>query len=474
MNRVKIVATIGPASAHAGKLRELKDAGMAIARLNGSHATLDWHAETIRLIRETLPDVPILLDIPGRKIRTAQLSFEPSFQAGDIIILTTEPNHTGNPKISIGSQTLHRHVSVGDRIVADDGTLHFDVAALDGPDIHCHALVPGKLKSRKGINVPGVDLGAALVTDRDREMMAFAREKGVDFVGISFVESAAHVAAIRELTGGTWPRIISKIENRGGIDNMEAVVAVTDGVMIDRGDLSVETEYQMLAIYQKQILDCARAHGKPVIVATEMLHSMIENPFPTKAEVSDISNAVLDGCAATMLSGETAVGNYVVDAVRVMATVSKTVDAFWQDKHNSAPDRAGVVSVPQAMEGAVELICRELPISKIVAITLGGYAARMVSARRPRQQIIAVSNDPVAARSFNLLAGTTGVYMDVNINRTSSEHIPIVLENLWRQGLLVDEDLVLVTGLTYPSPGDRMNLIETHYVKNLRDVFDWR
>lgn len=478
MTRTKIVATIGPASATAEMLRALSQAGMSVARLNGSHADLEWHAATIALIRDTLPGTPILLDIPGRKIRTVKLAVEPSFSKGDIIVLTTDVSHDGHHKVPVNYPRLHEDLTAGAVILADDGTLRFTVSKVVGKDIHCVAETPGTLRSRKGINVPYVKLRTELVTDRDRQMMTFAREHGVDFVGVSFVESAEHVEAIRALAGGDWPRIVSKIENQGGMDNMHAVIEATDAIMIDRGDLSVETELETLAMAQKLILKVAAQAGKPVIVATEMLHTMIVNSFPTKAEVSDITNAVLDGCAATMLSGETAVGAYPVEAVSVMRRIAESVETHLQASLDITPALSGgrdqqADSVPEAMAQAIALICRSLPITKIVALTRSGYAARTISALRPRQPIIAVSDDAMAARSFNLLGGTRGVYVAEPFSKTTTDYLPHCLKKLWRDGLLDDADLILVTAVTYPKSGNRMNLIETHRVRDLVETLNW-
>jgi len=477
MSRTKIVATIGPATNTAGALKALNGAGMSVARLNGSHADLDWHAAAIALIRETLPGTPVLLDIPGRKIRTQQLAHEPSFAKGETVILTTDSGHDGSVKVPVNYDRLHDDMELGATVLADDGTLRFTVSRIDGRDIHCTAETPGTLKSRKGINVPFVKLKTELVTERDRKMMQFARDNGVDFVGISFVESAAHVESIRALAGGDWPRIVSKIENRGGMDNMDEVIAATDAVMIDRGDLSVETDLETLAVAQKTILLSASKAGKPVIVATEMLHTMIENSFPTKAEVSDITNAVLDGCAATMLSGETAVGRHPIEAVTVMRKVAIAAETHLQQTLDGpgpgAAANGALETVPEAMADAIALLSRSLPVTKIVAVTRSGYAARTVSALRPRQPILAVSDDAMAARSFNLIAGTTGYHAPEPFSRTSTEYLPLCLQMLWRQGAIADDDLILVTALTYPQPGNRMNLIETHRVADLRATLGW-
>jgi len=273
MAHTKIVVTIGPATCNRESLLALAEAGMSVARLNGSHADTEWHRTAIQLIRSLLPNLPILLDIPGRKIRTVSLAHEPHFAAGDKIVLTTDVSFDGHTKVPVNYKSLHADVKPGDIIVADDGTLRFSVEAVEGLDIICRATRCGTLRSRKGINVPFVKLNTSLITQRDRQVVAFACELGVDFVGISFVESAAHVHAIRELVGGKTPQILAKIENQGGMDHLDEVVDAADAIMIDRGDLSVETSLETLVIYQKRIIDVARSKGKPVIVATEMLNS---------------------------------------------------------------------------------------------------------------------------------------------------------------------------------------------------------
>lgn len=472
MKSTKIVCTIGPRTESVEAIRALVDAGMDVARLNGSHNSLDWHATTIKRIRDVAPHLPILLDIPGRKIRTTQLAHEPSFGIGDVIVLTTDIGHDGREKVPVNYERLHQDLTVGAVILADDGTLRFVVVKVEGQDIHCRATTAGQLKSRKGINVPFVKLQTAMITEHDRQMMAFAIKNGVDFIGISFVESAEHVNAIRSLCQEDRPRIVAKIENQGGLDRMHEIIEVTDAVMIDRGDLSVETNIENLALFQKRIIEASRAAAKPVIVATEMLHTMIGNPVPTKAEVSDISNAVLDGCAATMLSGETAIGKFPIEAVRTMRQVADAATIYFQDNADGRQIQVG--AVPHVISEAIALICRSLPITKIIAITRSGYAARTIAARRPRQPILAVSDDEFAARSFNLFSGVEGVYVDVPFSRTSIDHIAACIERLWRDGRLVDRDMVLVTAVGYPRSGNRMNLLQTHVVGDLVETLGWR
>ncbi len=472
MSATRIVCTIGPATDKPEAVRALAEAGMNVARLNGSHNTLDWHAGTIRLLRATVPEIPVLLDIPGRKIRTGMLAVEPRFAKGDRIVLTTEPGHDGSAKVPLTNDRLHLDLSTGDVILADDGTLRFTVEEVKGRDIVCRADCEGQLKSKKGINVPHVQLGGDLVTGRDREMLDFARAQGVDFVGVSFVESAAHIEAVRTLAGDKWPRIVSKVESRGGLEHLEEIAAATDAIMIDRGDLSVETGLEDVALMQKRILETGLRHGKPVIVATEMLHTMISNPFPTKAEVSDITQAVLDGCAATMLSGETAVGANPAAAVRLMRQVADAAERHVQARLDGMR-MASPEAVPNAMAEAAALLCRELPITKIVVFTRTGYSARLIAARRPRQPLLVVSNDQRAARSFNLIAGATGCCVKAPFSRTSTDHIAAGLEELFRSGRIARDDVLLVTGRSYPRAGNRMNAIQVHHVGDLAETLGW-
>ncbi len=475
MNRTKIVATIGPASRSEEQIAALVAAGMNIARLNASHSDLDWHAETIARLRRVAPEIPILMDIPGRKIRTTRLAHEPSFKTGERIILTTDTSHDGTEKIPVNYAALHEDLSAGNTILADDGTLRFTVESVEGQDITCIAENDGSLRSAKGINVPFVTLRTELVTDRDQMMVKFAEENTVDFIGISFVESADHVNRIRSLTNGVSPRILAKIENQGGLNNMTEVIDAADAIMIDRGDLSVETNIKQLALFQKRILAAATQGAKPVIVATEMLHTMIENPFPTKAEVSDITNAILDGAAATMLSGETAAGRYPVEAVATMREIVDSASTHVQDRLDAETSESTLKpnSMPDAMRSAIGLLCRSLPITKIVAITRSGYAARMVSATNPKQPILAVSDDERMARSYNLLSGTKGIFVEIGFERKNTNHIPECLHALYQRGELNIDDVILVTAVSYPKSGNRMNLIETHAVGDLAETLGW-
>ena len=472
MPHIKIVATIGPATCNKASLLALAQAGFSVARLNGSHADLAWHRDAISLLRETLPHIPILLDIPGRKIRTKTLALEPRFQVGDRVVLTTDPDDPGTERTPVNYDRLHEDLQAGNIILADDGTLRFVVERIEGRNIVCIAQTAGVLRSRKGINVPFVKIKTETVTERDRQMVAFAKENGVDFIGISFVESATHVKAIKKLVGGPMPCVLAKVENQGGLDHLDEIVEIADAIMIDRGDLSVETSLAATAIHQKRIIASANRHGKPVIVATEMLHSMIESDTPTKAEVADITNAVLDGCSATMLSGETAVGRFPEKAVSTMREILET--ATGHIHQTRATKRSAQKSPPQAMEDAAALILSEIPITKIVAVTRSGYAARMLAARSVSQPILAISDDPALVRSFNLFAGVEGVLSLTPFPADSSDYIYNALRQLHTEGKLVSDDLVLVVSALYPYAGARMNTIQVHRVGVLQKAFQWK
>ncbi len=472
MSRIKIVATIGPKTADEASIVALTEAGMDVARLNGSHADLAWHSAAIKLIRAAAPATPILFDVPGRKIRTRQLTVEPTFDAGDEVTLTTGEGDGRDRRVGVTRDDFHQLLGVGDRILADDGCLSFTVLRVEGRDVICRAEIAGALRSAKGINVPALDLSAPELAECDLAALDFARAEAVDFVGISFVDGADLVDRVRGRLGPGGPRVVAKIESSNGLAHLEEVIGAADAVMVDRGDLSVETNLEGIALAQKRIVSAATRLGKPVIVATEMLHSMIESSVPTKAEVTDISNAILDGASALMLSGETAVGRFPVKAVETMRRVADVVAASVVPP---APDETddGSVSVPRAMGEAVALVSRMLAVTKIVAITRSGYAARVVANFRPRQEILVVTDDPATARTAGLLFGCRGVVVDVPFLRRSTDHIAACLEELWRRGLLVESDVVLVTSVGYPHSGRRMNLIQTHSVADLRDTLAW-
>ncbi|MDY7009303.1 MAG: pyruvate kinase [Planctomycetota bacterium] len=472
MNKTKIVCTIGPRSCNTNTLKRLIANGMSIARLNGSHNTLEWHRRTIKLIRTIDENIPILLDIPGRKIRTKKSDEGFRFSRGQELTITPGKNHATRNKVGITYGHLHRDLKAGDTILADDGTLKFRVQSIEGRDVVCRTMTKGVLKGGKGLNIPFVKVNTPIVTKRDREVIDFAIKNRVDWVGVSFVESAVHVAKIRRLLGKNNIGIISKIENQYAIDNLDEIIEQSSGLMVDRGDLGAETCIEGIGMAQKDILSRAKEHGKPVIVATEMLHSMIRNPQPTKAEIVDISNSILDGASAIMLSGETAVGDYPVAAVKTMRAVADEVE-----KNDSVYNKTNMslnhASIPNAIGKSICEICQAMPIDKVVCITLSGYAANMISRYRIKPPILAVTNSREKARLFDLLWGVEGISLETPFYSDKYDHIIHVAEMLWKRGTLLDSQTVIFTAVIFPRKGNKMNFLAIHKIGNLRAVFNW-
>jgi pyruvate kinase len=470
--KTKIVCTLGPITCSEEKIRQLLDAGMNVARLNGSHNTLDWHRDVIARVRKVSPLVPILFDIPGRKVRTGLLEKEIPLLKGRELVFSTDTIGPGSDKVPDTYAGLHTDLSAGNVILADDGTLQFKVTAIRGKDIHCLIETDGVLRSSKGLNVPYVQLKGPVVSPRDEKMLAFAVQESVDFVGISFVESAKHVEEIRKHLASSKVRIVSKIENKFGLNHLKEITLASDGLMIDRGDLGAETEIETLSVMQKTILREAQLHSKPVIVATEMLHTMIKNPQPTKAEVNDISNAVFDGASAIMLSGETAAGDFPLQAVQTMNRIASSAeDHLAQFGYLNTQSEKN--SIPSAIARSIYEICQDMPVTKVVCLTASGFAAKMVSKYRLKQPVIAVTNSAVVARQVNLHWGVQPALVDVEFTPESSDHIIQSLEDLYRGGTLTMDDFIVVTAVKYPKQGLKMNTLEVYEVRDLVDSQKW-
>jgi len=367
---------------------------------------------------------------------------------------------------------LHLDLRPGNIVLADDGTLKFQVIDVRGRDIVCRIENDGILRSSKGLNVPYVKLNGPVLADRDRRMLEFAKAEGVDFVGVSFVESAEHVAQVRELLEGSPVGIVSKIENKFGLDRLREIIVASDAVMIDRGDLTAETEIESLAIMQKRILREAQRHAKPVIVATEMLHTMIRHPHPTKAEVTDISAAVLDGASAIMLSGETAIGDFPAQAIALVNRVASLVE-----NAETLPDEAGSTlddeAIPSAVGGAIHELCRKLPVTKVICLTASGFAPKMISKYRLKQPILAVTNSIEVGRKVSMSWGVQPLVLELKFSRRSSDHIIRTLRELYGREVISADDVIIVTAVKHPKTGNNMNTIEIYEVKDLIESQGW-
>ncbi|MDB4188294.1 pyruvate kinase [bacterium] len=472
-NKTKIVCTIGPKTEDVPSISRLIEAGMTMARLNGSHNNLDWHIAVIKRIREVDPYLPILFDLPGRKIRTSQSNKNLAFDKQDQVVFTTDQHYSGFNKVVINYEKLHLDLKAGDTLLADDGTLKFTVLEIRGVDIFCQADVSGVLKPAKGINVPYIKMSAPLVSEKDSARIEMCKEQGVDFVGVSFVDSGEQLQEVYKQLSGSSIEVIAKVENQFGLDNLDSIVQNAFGILIDRGDLGAETKISNIPLMQKKIIKTANKYGKPVIVATEMLHTMIDNPFPTKSEVNDIANAVLDGASALMLSGETAVGDYPFEACRLMQEVALVTEESLNS--NSGFDFEIENNTSDVVAKCINLACASLDITKIISVTYSGFSARMISLYRPKQSIFVVTDTVEKCRQLNLLWGVQASVSEFSFTPTDANNTKDALKNLYKKGVLVSKDTVIITAVRYPNPkvNTTMNFFEIHRIQDMTEIFSW-
>ncbi|AVH73466.1 pyruvate kinase [Nostoc sp. 'Lobaria pulmonaria (5183) cyanobiont'] len=414
LRRTKIVATIGPATSSPEMLKAIIEAGATTLRLNFSHGTHADHQRSIRLIRQTAFElnqpVAILQDLQGPKIRLGKFDNGSIVLAkGDRFTLTNRPV-IGTQEIScVTYDYLAEEVPVGAKILLDDGRVEMLVEEInrDKGDLHCRITVPGKLSNNKGVNFPGVYLSIKAMTDKDREDLMFGLDQGVDWVALSFVRNPQDMIEIKELISSTGKQVpvVAKIEKHEAIEQMEAVLALCDGVMVARGDLGVELPAEDVPVLQKRLIATANRLGIPIITATQMLDSMVSNPRPTRAEVSDVANAILDGTDAVMLSNETAVGSFPVEAVATMARIAERMEQEEAQHLNLRSVRDARRSIPNAISQAVGQIAEQLGAAAIMTLTQTGATARNVSKFRPHTPILAVTPHVNVARQLQMVWG---------------------------------------------------------------------
>src|SRR5512136_1203361 len=334
-HKTKIVCTLGPASESREVMEQMIQAGMNIARLNFSHGDFSSHERTIQNLRaasrSTGQRLAIMADLPGPKMRIGQFSKEPiELRIGDPFTLTTDNIVGDASRVSVTFSRLPQAVKPGDRLYLNDGLIQLEVVRVDGAEVRCRVLVGGELRSRKGLNLPGIDLGIRAFTEEDHRWLVFAKEQGLDAVSQSFVEGAADIAAVRKAAADLdfYPFIIAKIERSRALDRIDEILEVTDGIMIARGDLGVEIPIEQIAVVQKRLMRLANMRAKPVITATQMLESMNDNRRPTRAEATDVANAILDGTDCVMLSAESAMGKYPVEAINMLAKIAAATEPY--------------------------------------------------------------------------------------------------------------------------------------------------
>jgi len=420
-HKTKIVATIGPASESPEMLERLIRAGLDVARLNFSHGEFAEHAERIYRIRAAEKAagkrVAILADLPGPKMRLGRIEPEPiSLVAGESFTLTTRDVVGNTERASMSFAPLPRVVKPGARLFLNDGLVQLVVERASETEVHCRVAVGGELRSRKGLNLPGIDLGISAFTEHDHACLEFAVRQGVDAVSQSFVETAADIEAVREACRslGRVPFVIAKIERAGALNHLDPILKAADGIMVARGDLGVEVPIEEMAVIQKRLIGKAGLAGKPVITATQMLESMTASRLPTRAEVTDVANAVLDGTDCVMLSAESAIGRYPEEAVAMLARIAVCAEAHRESERGKGV-REGQRPAPPttADEVAADLVehsIQNVPCSAVFVPTHTGTTARMISRFKPPVWIVAVSPDPAVCQSLAFSYGVCAIH----------------------------------------------------------------
>jgi pyruvate kinase len=447
MKKAKIVATLGPASSDPGIVRDLIAAGVDVIRLNFSHGNHELHRRAFEAARAEAAraDKPIavLADLSGPKIRVGRMEGGAiRLEAGRRIVVTKDEVLGTPDSFHTNYAKLADDVRPGDPILIDDGLLRLEVLEVSGRDVRCEVVVGGVLRDRKGVNLPGTALSTAGLTDKDRVDISFALELGVDYFALSFVRTPEDIIEAKRLAGGV--PVIAKFEKPEAIDAHEAIADVADGLMVARGDLGVEAGFEKVPLMQKRLIKDAAARGKPVVVATQMLESMISSPVPTRAEVSDVANAVLDGADALMLSGETAVGEYPVAAVREMAKVIGEVEASELYRLRPEPLRLDEYSFSNAIARAAVAASRDLGLKAVAVYTESGHSASLVSAYRPNGCVLALSQNDQVLRRLALRWGVKPVRVDRWVSQIG-DAIDDVEQNLLDGGIARPGDDIAVT-----------------------------
>jgi pyruvate kinase len=462
--KTKIICTLGPASSSDEKLVDLIEAGAGIVRLNFSHGTQEEHRAVLKNVRRAVErthvDISVLQDLQGPKIRIGNLSVPAiDLRPGEKLVITTEPIVGGPGRVSTTYEGLARDVGPGAEILLDDGKLRLKVLEVRGKDVACEVLVGGSLSAHKGINLPGVAVTAPSLTEKDMSDLEFGLASDVDYVALSFVRTADDVRKLRTAIAarkpaGERPLIIAKIEKPQAIANIDEIIAAADAVMVARGDLGVELPAEDVPLLQKMIVARCNGAGKPVIIATQMLESMVESPTPTRAEVSDVANAVLDGGDAVMLSGETSVGKYPVETVRIMARIIRKVESQKQGKrHVMLESRTTVENRHDALGRSACVLADQMRAAAIVAVTNSGQTARVLARYRPDPPIIAVTASARTLRALGIVWGVRGLVIE-NLGDDSDSALAKVQESLVGAGLVKrGEYIVLLAGQPYLARG---------------------
>jgi len=424
LKKTKIICTMGPATDNPAVLKKMIKAGMDIARINMSHGTHEDQAARIAMIKEIREElgepITILLDTKGPEVRVKTFkNGRETLKEGDKFILTTDDIEGDNTRIAITFPDLYKYLKNGDEVMADDGNIELRVEKTDKKEILTTVVVGGILSNRKSLNFPDIDIDMEYLSETDKKDLAFGAEQGVDCIALSFVRDSGDVETVRKYLksiGVKDATLISKIENRQGVNNMDAIIAASEGIMVARGDMGIEIPFEELPGIQKKLIKNCYKAGKVVITATQMLESMITNPRPTRAEISDVANAVYDGTSTTMLSGETAVGKYPVETVKAMTKIIKQAEKNINYTKRFYDLEIEVDSVSDAISHSATNAAHDLNAKAIIIVTFSGDAARRISRYRPQVPIIAASASPKTYYKLNLSWGVIPALAEIMDN----------------------------------------------------------
>ena len=469
--RTKIVATIGPATQSESVITELIKAGVTTFRLNFSHGDHEDHAERIKTIRKVSSEldlhIGILQDLQGPKIRLGRFKDGPvKVKKGDIFSLTSKNVECNNEIANVTYEKLTDEVSVGKRILLDDGRVEMIVEKIDNKEnlLICKVTVGGVLSNNKGVNFPDVQLSVKALTDKDKKDLEFGLESGVDWIALSFVRNPSDINEIKDLINehGYSTPVVAKIEKFEAIDQIDSVLPLCDGVMVARGDLGVEMPPEEVPLLQKELIKKANTLGIPIITATQMLDSMASSPRPTRAEVSDVANAILDGTDAVMLSNETAVGDYPIEAVKTMATIARRIERDYPQK---AIESHLPSTIPNAISAAVSSISRQLDAAAIIPLTKSGATAHNVSKFRPPTPILATTSEKSVARRLQLAWGVTPILIESQ--ERAAKIFSIAMQIAQEMDILKQGDLVVQTAGTLTGISGSTDLIKVGLVREV-------
>lgn len=472
MRKTKIICTLGPSTDDENTLRQMMLAGMNVARFNFSHQTHEHHAARVEMIKKlrkelNLP-IAMLADTKGPEIRLRTFeNGEAALNDGQKFTLTAKEDVVGNDKIaSVTFKDLPRDVRSGTRILIDDGLIELVVDKVRGENIECTVINGGVVKDRKGINVPNAAVSLPFLSEQDCADLKFAVENGFDFVAASFSRSASDIMQMRGVLnsfGGRKIRIIAKIENSQGVENIDEILDAADGIMVARGDLGVEIPFEEIPVIQKKLIKKAYKANKQVVTATQMLESMIVNPRPTRAETTDVANAIYDGTSAIMLSGETAAGKHPVTAVEYMARIAERTERdidYSKRFYNSRPQSP--CSVSDAISHATCAAAIDVEATAIITVTMSGRTARRISAHRPNHPIFCCSPDEMVVRQMNMSWGVYPIYIPQA--KSTDELLDMAVNAVKNTGALKDGDLAVVTSGVPLNSSNSTNMMRVYSI----------